>query len=831
MRYHAFISYSHAADGKLAPNLQASLQRLAKPLFRLPIIKIFRDQTSLSANPGLWSEIERNLAQSEYFIFMASDLAAKSTWVGKEVDWWLNNRPIEKLLIVVTDGLIFWDSAASDFDWNQTTCLPTGLKYAFKEEPLYVDMRWAKGENDLSLRHSQFRACVLDLAAPLHGRSKDELDSEDIRQYRRERTLRWSAICLIVLLAIGAVISAVLAVNNTITALSRQYAAEAQLRIGEGRFGDAVVSALKAFRTQDTMEARAAIFQTFQASWDFHAVLRGHQAAVETIVFRKEGTELLTWSKDNMLISWDVDKRRPNGKPLHGEPVNVLSAAFSPVSDLLAIGTADGNVLLLDTNDLHRLRELKDSDPGEILSLKFNGDGTLLAVGHSDGTVTFWDMNNFNRIPKSQANWDSGGGLPVDIAFRHDNRSLAVADQNPGDPVVVGDFPKGKLKTMLNPSTSFWENTRVSFFAKDEAGKENARNFLVVGTSEGSVQIYEQAGGKQAGFSFFNGGVYHSGSVSVIASAPNLLATGAKDGSIAAWDFGLSGNPVVPASWTNSPIRALTFSPTSSRTKYLVAGMEDGTVIVYLEPLRRPRYKEGLFSQHGNSPDQNKGSESGKIGYGLNKISSRKVSPLPNFDAIGFSPDGKWLLGQDQDHDGVSLWDSTFKQIGPPEPWKGVTMHAFSPDSRLLAVARSENLLVWDLSEGQKVGDLQGHSERIRDLAFSPDGKLLASIDKDGSLILWDPINARRLSQPLIGNGEDEDIRSWVRFDSSGKVLWADGLSIPANPTAWIEDLCRRVDPALSKDEWHAMFGSQIYPETCSSIKGVSPIMPNRQTD
>ena len=45
MQYHAFISYSHGADGQLARALQSGLQRLAKPWFRRPIIKIFRDQT------------------------------------------------------------------------------------------------------------------------------------------------------------------------------------------------------------------------------------------------------------------------------------------------------------------------------------------------------------------------------------------------------------------------------------------------------------------------------------------------------------------------------------------------------------------------------------------------------------------------------------------------------------------------------------------------------------------------------------------------------------------------------------------------------------------
>jgi WD40 repeat protein len=823
MRYHAFISYSHAADGKLATSLQSGLQRLAKPLFRLPVIKIFRDQTSLSANPGLWSEIENNLAQSEYFILMASELGARSVWVGKEVDWWLKNRPMDKLLIVVTDGAIYWDTAAADFDWTQTTCLSGNLKAAFKEEPLYVDMRWAKGENDLSLRHSQFRANVLDLAAPLHGRPKDELDSEDIRQYRRTRTLRWSAISIIMLLAIGASIAAVLAIKNATTALSRQYAAEAQLRIGEGRLGDAVISSLKAYRTLDTMEACTALFKTFQASWDFHAVLQGHQAAVEALVFRKEGKELLTWSKDNTLISWDVSQRRPNGKPLHGEPFDARSAVFSPDGRFLATGTTDGKLQIWDSNNLHRLRELTNGNTEEILSLKFNGDGSLLAAGHIDGTVTIWDMNRFRPIQSKIADWNTEL-IPADFAFRQDGHFLAIANESPSFPVVVGDFPNGNPIANLNPSSLFWVNTRVAFMASDELGKEKPKNFLVIGTSEGVVQIYEQTGNDQAGFRFSHGGIHHSGSVTAIASTPKLLATGGKDGSVNTWSDVQSGNPVTPASWANSPIEGLSFSPNSN---YLAAGLEDGTVIVYLEPLERPRYLASVFSQQGEPPKHDSEETNKELKNRLNKRALGKDSPLQNITPIALSPDGKWLLGQNEKL-GASLWDTkSFKRIGPPNPWLDLTQQAFSPDNRMLAVVTKDNLLVWDISEGRVVGDLRGHSERVVDLAFSNDGKLLASIDKDGSVILWDPINARRLSDPLLGQGEDEDIRSWLRFDPSGKMLWAEGLSMPAHPDSWIEEICGRFDPVLSKTEWSEMFGNQTYPANCYSVTGDNPIKAN----
>lgn len=111
-KYDAFISYSHAADGRLAPALRNGLQRFATPWrvfrWRNPVraLRIFQDQASLSANPGLWPTIENALGSAEWFILLASPEAANSPWVEKEIDFWRRNKPVERLLIVQTDGEI-----------------------------------------------------------------------------------------------------------------------------------------------------------------------------------------------------------------------------------------------------------------------------------------------------------------------------------------------------------------------------------------------------------------------------------------------------------------------------------------------------------------------------------------------------------------------------------------------------------------------------------------------------------------------------------------------------------------------------------------------------
>ena len=251
MKYNAFLSYSHAADDALAPSLQSALHRFARPWNRLRALRVFRDKTSLAASPELWPAIVDALGESGHFLLLASPASAASRWVQREIDWWLQHRPPQQLLILLTEGELHWDEAAGDFDWQRTTALPASLRGHFAAEPLWVDLRWARSGAALTLRHTAFRLAVLDIAAPLHGRSKDELDGDDVRQFARTRRLAGGAITALVVLTIASVGAAIFAVRQRdeavrqgTTALAGRLAAQADLLRERG--GPADESALLA---------------------------------------------------------------------------------------------------------------------------------------------------------------------------------------------------------------------------------------------------------------------------------------------------------------------------------------------------------------------------------------------------------------------------------------------------------------------------------------------------------------------------------------------------------------------------------------------------------
>src|SRR5437870_13805893 len=102
--YDAFVSYSHAKDKPIAAALQSVVQRLGKPWYRRRALRVFRDDTSLSATPSLWPAIEQALGQSRFLILLASPDAATSRWVNTEIAYWVDHKGVDTLLIALTDG-------------------------------------------------------------------------------------------------------------------------------------------------------------------------------------------------------------------------------------------------------------------------------------------------------------------------------------------------------------------------------------------------------------------------------------------------------------------------------------------------------------------------------------------------------------------------------------------------------------------------------------------------------------------------------------------------------------------------------------------------------
>jgi WD40 repeat protein len=315
-----------------------------------------------------------------------------------------------------------------------------------------------------------------------------------------------------------------------------------------------------------------------------------------------------------------------------------------------------------------------------------------------------------------------------------------------------------------------------------------------------------------------------SGLVSSLAFSPDgeVLAAGSGDGSLILWD--MQRLEPIGESLTGHErlVRALAFSPDG---QLLASGGDDRRVI-----LRDMRRDSSTFGEQVGVPltahddwvtslsfnaDGDSLTSAGKDGRILlwdlsNPLEGGRTPPPQTLAAgqtpiwsLSRSPDERWLVtGGEGDH--VTLWDAS--RVHPLADSIGnqtlrVDSLAFSPDSQELAIGFTDRKLVgqgkgaglvdlWHIATGQPILQaLDADPWGFINMAFSMDGKVLATIGGDNLIYLWD-IDSRSetfgeaLVSPLSGHLVDVGDLS---FHPNGKVLVSGG-EVVDNVMFWDAD-------------------------------------------
>ena len=447
MSHDAFISYSHAADGRIAPAVERGLQRLAKPWNRLRAVSVFRDESDLALNPHLWTTISTALDGSRYFILLACPESAASIWVNREVAHWCDTKGTERLLVVITGGELAWDPDGGDFS-EGSTAVPAALRGRFSEEPLYLDLRWARDVPDLTLRLSRFRAAIAQIAAPIRGVPPDELEGEDIRLHRRARVLARAAVATVAVLAIVATVAAIIAVGNARRAdrrareaLGRQLGLAA-LDLPAGQLDEAFLLSLAAADLQDDDDA-----SRFQAS----RALIGRYSRLVALLHPAEGT-----TRGVSFRGVDV---APDGR--------IIATAWSP----------DGSAALLSWKDGLQAEAITAAVPaGYSPSVAFVGDSGQIAIGATGGRVAIVDGAEVTPLGERVVDIELDGG-----------RALVVADDGTLDLVDVADGER-IASTSVAPVDGAEGDAPLADLANGRVVVASEGRIVLLGSNDGSEQ-------------------------------------------------------------------------------------------------------------------------------------------------------------------------------------------------------------------------------------------------------------------------------------------------------------------------------------------------------
>ncbi len=405
-------------------------------------------------------------------------------------------------------------------------------------------------------------------------------------------------------------------------------------------------------------------------------VLNGHERGLLALAFTAGPGGLVSTGRDDRILLWDIVKRKARNL-VPQSAAGLTAFAVSADRTRLAVAGQDGNVQLWSDAGWTRAQILPGA-AGRVSALAFSPDGRILAAANGEGRILLWDSDTRVQTRLLEGHQ---GRVSV-LAFRPDGQRLASAGWD--GRVRLWDPDPGRLVQVLEGHSAQLSALRYSPDGKRLASADWESRVLLWDGANGDLVARIEG---------------HSDAVLSLAFSPNSrwLASGGRDTRVLL-SKAANGQPGPTLAYHTGAITALDFDPFGSR---LASADADGQIYLWDPETGR---RTGALSGHAAW-----------------------------VDAIAFSPDGR-LLASGGDDGSIILWrlDTTNQDphtLAGFEPWQAG--FAIDPDGTRIAYLSGGEVKIIDPASSRLLRNLSGVAPGSYRLAFSTDGKRVATVADD----------------------------------------------------------------------------------------------------
>ena len=736
--YYAFISYKRE-DEKWAKWLQYKLEHYRFPIningrSDLPkyIRPTFRDVTDLT--PGLLAkEIGNALRSSEWLIIVCSPRSAKSPWVCKEAQTFIDIGRSDHIIPFVIEGNPFSIEA-------NTECYPNALLNLTGSQELL-----AANVNEMGRD-----AAAIKVVARMFNLKFDTLWQRYERDQRRKMRFILSGVFLLLIIA-SCIAYWMWSKNIALLENKARYVSE---KILEHAKTDSYTSQIMAISIQEpdypyTAEAEGALRSCLLYN---SAIINSPTKAITSAEFSPDNQRIASVSEEGDVSIWDAN----SGALLYN--LSNLSVtgevAYSRNSKLFALVTQNNDVKVWNAND-GRLECTLGRTSEPITNLQFNtkGDGV---IGTLRDSIFFWNIKTKQITKTIKTNNEIQS-----VRLGTDDKTLVIIASNM---IQLYDIKEDKKKKEI-----------------DLNGKEEFDNCLLspnnkyIAVIDGlSIKIFSTEDGEQ--ISSLKGHENHITSIGFCSNS-NLVISGSY-AVINIWDI-KSGSLVKSLEGHTNYVTSVSFSKDNKR---ILSSSEDRTIRLW--DYDKETAQKVLVDKSGfvwraqfipNSTGVVSSSEKDtiKIWDLENNMVVREIVEGHGeiIDHFQISPNGKLLATVALDHK-IRFWNignGTLQNTleNSSDMLKPI---AYSPNGKYIAsIWKEKTIKLWNVDNGKFFCLLKGHSDAVSFVAFSPDGQQIASASNDGTIKIWNANNGNTLFT-LSG---DFGAFEYITFSPDGKFLAA----------------------------------------------------------